>query len=110
MVLENVEEITEHNQSPGYEIGDRKLTFKNTYDSKEYGKEKQFTINANDTKSPDNFYYVHVEVDLTYNQTLSQNRRHPTLRRTVTFCWRLDKEKISKCQEKVTNLGRILTR
>ena len=64
MILENVEEITENNQSSGYEIGDYKLTFKNTYDSKEYGKEKKFTINANDEKSPDSFYYVHIDVDL----------------------------------------------
>ena len=64
MVLETVEEITEYNQSPGYEIGDRKLTFKNTYDSKEYGKEKQFTINANHPNGPDALYYVHIDVDL----------------------------------------------
>ena len=64
MVLENVEEITEYNQSPGYEVGDHKLIFKNTYDSEEYGKEKKFTIKANDEKSPDSFYYVHIEVDL----------------------------------------------
>ena len=64
MVLENVEEITEQNQSPGYEIGDHKLVFKNTYDSEEYGKEKKFTIDAKDEKSPDAFYYVHIDVDL----------------------------------------------
>ena len=64
MVLDSVEEITEHNQSPGYEIGDHKLIFKNTYDSKEYGKAKKFTINAKDDKSPDAFYYVHIDVDL----------------------------------------------
>ena len=64
MVLETVEEITEYNQSRGYEIGDHKLIFKNTYDSQEYGKEKKFTINANDEKSPDSFYYVHIDVDL----------------------------------------------
>ena len=61
MVLETVEEITEYNQSPGYEVGDHKLVFKNTYDSKEYGKEKKFTINAKDEKAPDLFYYVHIE-------------------------------------------------
>ena len=64
MVLETVEEITENNQSQGYEVGDHKLIFKNTYDSKEYGKEKKFTINAKDDKSPDTFYYVHIDVDL----------------------------------------------
>ena len=64
MVLENVEEITEQNQSPGYEIGDHKLVFKNTYDSNKYGKEKKFTINAKDGKAPDYFYYVHIDVDL----------------------------------------------
>ena len=64
MVLETVEEITEHNQNPGYEVGDHKLVFKNTYDSKEYGKEKKLTINAKDEKSPDSFYYVHIDVDL----------------------------------------------
>ena len=64
MVLETVEEITEHNQSRDYEIGDYKLIFKNTYDSEEYGKEKKFTINAKDEKAPDSFYYVHIDVDL----------------------------------------------
>ena len=64
MVLETVKEITEYNQSPGYEIGDHKLIFKNTYDSEEYGKEKKFTINAKDDKAPDFFYYVHIDVDL----------------------------------------------
>ena len=64
MVLENVEKITENNQSHGYEIGDRKLIFKNTYDSEEYGKEKKFTINANHPSAPDAFYYVHIDVDL----------------------------------------------
>ena len=64
MVLETVEEITENNQSPGYEVGDQKLIFKNTYDSEEYGKEKKLTINAKDEKAPDSFYYVHIDVDL----------------------------------------------
>ena len=64
MVLESVERITEDNQSPAYEIGDRKLVFKNTYDSKEYGKEKKFTINAKDEKASDAFYFVHIDVDL----------------------------------------------
>ena len=64
MVLDNVEVIIESNQSPGYEIDDHKLVFKNTYDSKEYGKEKKFTINAKDEKAPDSFYYVHIDVDL----------------------------------------------
>ena len=64
MVLETVGEITEYNQSQGYEIGDYKLIFKNTYDSEEYGKEKKFTINAKDDKAPDAFYYVHIDVDL----------------------------------------------
>ena len=64
MVLEKVEQITENNQSRGYEIGDRKLIFKNTYDSNEYGKRKKFTINAKDANAPDVFYYVHIDVDL----------------------------------------------
>ena len=64
MVLETVGEITEYNQSQGYEIGDYKLIFKNTYDSDEYGKEKKFTISAKNEKSPDSFYYVHIDVDL----------------------------------------------
>ena len=68
MVLETVEEISEYNQSPGYEIGDHKLIFKNTYDSEEYGKEKKFTINAKDKKAPDSFYYVHIDVDLSLLQ------------------------------------------
>ena len=64
MVLESVKQITWYNRSPGYEIGDHKLVFKNTYDSKEYGKEKKFTINAEDEKAPESFYYVHIDVDL----------------------------------------------
>ena len=64
MVLDTVEEVTENNQAHGYEIGDHKLIFKNTYDSEEYGKEKKFTINANDPNTPDSFYYVHIDVDL----------------------------------------------
>ena len=64
MVLDSVEEITENNQSPGYEIGDHKLIFKNTHDSEGYGKEKKFTINAKDKKSPDTFYYVHIDVSV----------------------------------------------
>ena len=64
MVLEYVEEITERNQRRGYEVGDRRLIFKNTYYSKEYGKEKKFTINAKDDKAPDYFYFVHIDVDL----------------------------------------------
>ena len=64
MVLESVEEITEDNQSQGYEIGDHELIFKNTYDSEEYGKEKKFTINARAPNAPSDFYYVHINVDL----------------------------------------------
>ena len=64
MVLESVEEITENDTSRGYEIGDYKLVFKNTYDSEEYGKEKKFTINARDDKAPNAFYFVHIDVDL----------------------------------------------
>ena len=64
MVLDSVEEIAENKQSQGYEIGDHKLIFKNTYDSKEYGKEKKFEINAKDAKAPNSFYYVHIDVDL----------------------------------------------
>ena len=68
MVLEDVEEITEYNQSQGYEVGDHKLIFKNTFDSNEYGKEKRFTINARDEKSPDVFYYVHIDIELSLLQ------------------------------------------
>ena len=64
MVLENVEEITDNKRSKGFEIGDHKLIFKNTYDSEEYGKERKFTMNAKGEKSPDDFYYVHIYVNL----------------------------------------------
>ena len=64
MVLDTVHEITESNQSPGYEVGDFKLVFKNTYDDEETGRQKQVTLNAKDPSAPDMFYYVHLEVDL----------------------------------------------
>ena len=63
MVLDTVHKITD-NQSPGYAVGDFKLKFKNTYDDEEGGRPKQVTMNAKDTKSPDLFYYVHIDVDL----------------------------------------------
>ena len=74
MVLEYVEEITERNQRRGYEVGDRRLIFKNTYYSKEYGKEKKFTINAKDEKSPDVFYYIQIDVDLEQLQDVHQSK------------------------------------
>ena len=74
MVLEGVEEITKYNQSRGYEVGDHKLVFKNTYDSEEYGKEKKFTINAKDDKSPDAFYYVQIDVDLEQLEDVPQSK------------------------------------
>ena len=64
LVLDTVETITQYNQSEGYEIGDVKLIFKNTYDDEESGKPKKFTINAKSTRAPDVFYYVHIDVDL----------------------------------------------
>ena len=64
MVLDTVHEITENNQSHGYAVGDFKLVFKDTYDDEENGHPKQVTMNAKDTKAPDLFYYVHLEVDL----------------------------------------------
>ena len=64
MVLDSVEEITDDSLWPDYETGDHKLIFKNTYDSAEYGKEKQFMINAKDANAPDAFYYIHINVDL----------------------------------------------
>ena len=64
MVLENVEEINENNCDEEYKIGDHKLTFKNTYDSEEYGQTKQVEMNANAAKAPKAFYYVHIDVDL----------------------------------------------
>ena len=64
MVLDTVEQITENNQSPGYEIGDHKLVFKNTYDNEDNGQPKKYTMNANDENAPDTFYYVHIDVDL----------------------------------------------
>ena len=62
MVLDTVQKITETEQ--GYEAGDYKLIFKNTYDDEDNGKPKKFTINANHQQAPDVFYYVHIDVDL----------------------------------------------
>ena len=64
MVLDTVEQITENNQSSGYEIGDHRLVFKNTYDNEKNGQPKKYTVNANDENAPDTFYYVHIDVDL----------------------------------------------
>ena len=64
MVLDTVHKITENNGSHGYELGDFKLVFKNTFADEENGQPKQVTMNAKDTDAPDFFYYVHVEVDL----------------------------------------------
>ena len=64
MVLDTVEQITENNQSSGYEIGDHRLVFKNTYDNEDNGQPKKYTMNANDINAPCSFYYVHIVVDL----------------------------------------------
>ena len=64
LVLDTVETITQCNQSEGYEIGDVKLIFKNTYDDEENGQPKKFTINAKSEMAPDVFYFVHIDVDL----------------------------------------------
>ena len=64
MVLETVEQITENNKSSGFEIGDHKLVFKNTYDNEDNGKPKRFTMNVSNQNTPDLFYYVHIDVDL----------------------------------------------
>ena len=64
LVLDTVEKITQYNQSKGYDVGDHKLIFKNTYDDEENGKPKKFTINARSAKAPDVFFYVHIDVDL----------------------------------------------
>ena len=64
MVLENVEEINENNCDEEYKIGDHKLSFKNTYDSEEYGLTKKVEMNANAANAPKTFYYVHINVDL----------------------------------------------
>ena len=64
MVLDSVQKITEGEQSEGYEVGDYKLIFKNTYDDEDNGKPKKYTINANHQKAPDVFYYVHIDVNL----------------------------------------------
>ena len=63
MVLDTVHKIVD-NLSPGYEVGDFKLIFKNTYDDEENGEPRQFILNAKDANAPDFFYYVHIEVDL----------------------------------------------
>ena len=52
------------NQCEGYEVGDHKLIFKNTYDDEENGKPKKYTINAKSARAPDVFFYVHIDVDL----------------------------------------------
>ena len=64
LVLDTVETITQYNQSDGYQIGDVKLIFKNTYDDEENGKPKKYTINATSTIAPDIFYFMHINVDL----------------------------------------------
>ena len=72
MVLDTVEEITENNQSPGYEIGDHKLVFKNTYDNEDNGQPKKYTMDAKDENAPDKFYYVHIDVDLGQKEDCSE--------------------------------------
>ena len=52
MVLDTVKEITEDDQSPGYEVGDYMLIFKNTYDGEEKGKFRKVTMNAKDKNAP----------------------------------------------------------
>ena len=64
MVLDTVKEITEDDQSPGYEVGDYMLIFKNTYDGEEKGKFRKVTMNAKDKNAPNFFYYIHIDVDL----------------------------------------------
>ena len=64
LVLDTVENITQFNQSEGYEIGDVKLIFKNTHDDEKNGKPKKYTINAKSARAPDIFYFVHIDVDL----------------------------------------------
>ena len=64
MVLDTVEQITKNSQRPGYEIGDYKLIFKNTYDNEYNGQPKKYTMNANNENAPGTFYYVHIVVDL----------------------------------------------
>ena len=61
MVLDTVQEVIEKKQ--GYEVGDYKLIFKNTYDDEDNGKPKKYTINASHRQAPDVFYYVHIDVD-----------------------------------------------
>ena len=64
LVLDTVETITQYNNSEGYEVGDVRLIFKNTYDDEGNGKPKKFTINAKCAMAPDVFYFVHIDVDL----------------------------------------------
>ena len=63
MVLDTVHQITD-NLSSGYEVGDSKLVFKNTYDDEEIGRPKKVTLNAKDENAPGFFYYIHIGVDL----------------------------------------------
>ena len=55
IVLDTVEQITENNRNPGYEIGDHKLVFKNTYDNEDNGQPKQYIMKANREKVRVNF-------------------------------------------------------
>ena len=92
MVLDTVHRVTD-NLTPGYVVGDFKLVFKNTYDDEENGQPKQVTLNANDMKAPDFFYYVHIEVwactvnvDSNLNKTLRINFvKHETINLTVFY-------------------------
>ena len=63
MVLDSLHKITD-NLISGYEVGDFKLVFKNTYDDEENGQPRQVTLNAKNANAPDFFYYVHFGVDL----------------------------------------------
>ena len=64
LVLDTVQRITRNNQSTGYDIGDLKLIFKNTYDNANNGQPKKYTINAKSAMAPEIFYFLHIDVDL----------------------------------------------
>ena len=53
LVLDTVEKVTSDNQSEDYDIGDVKLIFKKTFDDKENGQPKKYTINAKSAMAPD---------------------------------------------------------
>ena len=99
LVLDTVEKITQYNQCGGYEVGDHKLIFKNTYDDEENGKPKKYTINAKSSKAPNFFYFVHINVELnTIANCFCQEGD--------CFCRENEKRELKQLMKMVTNLNK----